>query len=93
MKKQERKIARATEVNRVTAANRKRFSLLGWLVLLGPMLIILVVVLFSESNPLLKEHASKGAVHEASNNNSRGRDAMKAGRYRDAIGYFISYLL
>ncbi len=62
---------------------------LGWVVLLGPMFIVVSLTLF-ELPAWIAEEAGRGARYEASVHNDLGRSALKNGRYREAIGQFMT---
>jgi tetratricopeptide (TPR) repeat protein len=64
---------------------------LGWIVLFGPMFI--VVFLFTYDTPeFLAEHSSSGAASEADVHTALGRSAMKNGRLDEAFKQFTTAL-
>jgi len=69
----------------------KNKNLLGWIVLLGPMFVVVSLTLF-EAPAWIKQQSSEGARYEASVHNDLGRSAMKNGRHREAIAQFKTAL-
>ena len=59
----------------------------GWLVLIIPMSIVLFLSLF-EGPPWVAEQSALGALAEATQANTHGMKALKAGRYKVATGHF-----
>ena len=68
------------------------YSPLGWIVLLGPLFIILSVLLFGRSMPFLVEVARKEAGDTALVYTVVGKQHMDAGRYPEAQAYFLKAL-
>ncbi|MDP8205636.1 MAG: tetratricopeptide repeat protein [Candidatus Electryonea clarkiae] len=68
------------------------FSPLGWVVLFGPLSIVLFLLIFGEKISWIMEQSSLEASNEAEESNSVGREVMKAGNYREAYSYFASAL-
>jgi len=64
---------------------------LGWIVLFGPMSVILFVIIFSESE-WLSSQSSLGATHEASKHNILGLQFIREGKYQEAMQQFMSAL-
>ncbi len=71
------------------ADNKKKNYFLGWLVLIGPISIILFLVLF-HGLPWVEKESKRGAQAEALTSNSMGLVAMNENRYQEAFNYFIS---
>ena len=71
---------------------KNKFSIdLGWIVLFGPM--FLVVFLFTYDVPeFLQEHSSSAAASEADVHTTLGRSAMKNGRLIEAYQQFMTAL-
>ena len=70
-----------------STTNKKKPPNFGWLIILGPLAIVICTVLF-EASPWVAEHSQKGAEAEAENLCSWGRAMMKEGRFSDAILQF-----
>ncbi|NQT34209.1 tetratricopeptide repeat protein [bacterium] len=65
---------------------------LAWVVLFGPLLIVVSVLVF-EHTPWVKDQTSKGAHYEASIHVNLGRSAMKRGNYEEASGQYKTALM
>ncbi|MDP8240349.1 MAG: tetratricopeptide repeat protein [Candidatus Hatepunaea meridiana] len=63
----------------------------GWVVLLAPMSIVVVVLLFEQTH-WVTEQTSQGVHYEASTHVNLGRSAMKLGNYQEAIGQYQTAL-
>lgn len=70
----------------------KRFSPLGWMVLLAPLSIVVFLLLFGNSIPFLVEQSSREAENNADTVCRFGKEEMKAGHYQGAYAYFIKAL-
>ena len=64
---------------------------LAWIVLLGPLIIVVSVLLF-EHTPWVKDQTTMGAQYEALSHVGLGRSAMKRGDYREAFGQYQTAL-
>ncbi len=60
----------------------------AWVIVLGPTLLIVVLFIF-QGLPWVEDQSAKGALYEASSNNTLGEMAMKNGEYRKAYSQFM----
>ena len=63
----------------------------GWVVLICPLSIVVLVLAF-ENTPWLKEQGIQGSQNEASIHNAIGRTAMRNNRYTEAYQQFMTAL-
>jgi len=69
---------------------KRKLYFYGWLVLLGPMSIVIgLQFLYLEDLPWVKKQSSRGAQAEALTANSLGLVAMNEGKYKEAFGQFL----
>ena len=88
---------KSTKSKRTKTQNYKAFQVavddqpkliwFGWLVLIGPMAIVLFLSFF-EGPPWIAELSKRGAIGEATEANNHGMKMLKLGRYREAHSYF-----
>lgn len=70
----------------------KRFSLLGWIVLLGPLSIVLFLLMFGGSIPYLTAYSSQEAKKAAEEICRFGKERMRTGQYQAAHTMFMEAL-
>ncbi len=81
--------AQPVEAAALSSVPQKTHSILGWITLLGPILIVLFVLLFGSQIPYLKEQSAVEA-EDAAETVCLGADAdLKAGDYQNAYGKFM----
>ncbi len=71
---------------------KMKYAPLGWIVLLGPLSIVVFLMIFGDRIDYLQEQSLRGAENEAEKHNSIGREHMIAGRYQNAFGSFATAL-
>jgi len=67
----------------------KKYSPLGWIILLGPILIISFLLLFGDSIPFLNSQSANEAKTQAESLVGAGKTYLHDGAYQNAYGYFI----
>jgi len=70
------------------APNRRRGGLLGWIVLCGPIGIILSVAIFRGS-AWVQQQSEAGSISEAQTHNTLGVRALEEKRYEEAYSQFM----
>jgi len=72
-------------------ASGKNKGLIGWIVLCGPICIILLVAIFRGS-AWVNQQSEAGSLSEAQTHNTLGLHAFEARRYEEAYGQFMTAL-
>jgi len=68
---------------------QKKYSPLGWIILLGPISIIAFLLLFGDSIPFLNRQSASEAKTQAESLVGTGKTYLHNGDYQNAYGYFM----